>query len=173
MDKKIILIILLLLFFSLNIFSTSISFGPGYYNFSGEVKDIYNESNLFFSGEFSFNLKVFDVFLTTNLCSYKGKLSYTKEDTKLVLTQFESGIKFPFGKKTSPYIGAGLDYTSYKESNKIGKASGSGLGYFAITGLKIGIKKTFFDLRVKYTMLKLNGVDLSGLSAILLFGVKF
>jgi len=173
MNKKTVFIILPLLFFSLNIFSTSISFGPGYYNFSGDVKEIYSGSNVFFTGELSFNIKVFDVFLTTNLCSYKGKLSYTKEDTTLKLTQLESGIKFPFGKKTSPYIGAGLEYTFYKESNKIGEASGSGVGYFAIAGLKINMKKIFFDLRAKYTMLKINGVDLSGLSAILLFGISF
>jgi len=173
MKKRFIFTLILItsLFPILN--STSLSFGPGYLSFTGDAKDIYNKSNIFYSIDLSFDLNNIELFITSNINSFKGELTYSKDETKLNMNQIDIGIKLPFGNKISPYIGAGSGITFYKESNSIGNASGTGFGFFGVGGIKFAFGKAFLDLRAKYSILKIKGSDLSAISAAVLFGITF
>jgi len=173
MKKKLIFLLILIISLFPILNSTSLSFGPGYLSFTGDAKDIYNKSNIFYTAELTFDVSKFNLFIDANISNFKGELSFNKDDTTLKLTQIDAGIIFPFTKKTGPYLGAGTGITFYKENNSIGNASGTGFGFFGVGGIKFVFGKAFLDLRAKYTMLKIKGADLSGLSASALFGITF
>jgi len=152
----------------------SISVGAGNNQFSGIVQDIYSGTNISYGFEIAYRFsEKLEAFLHTDYLKMKGELSYSKSETEMTLFPLETGARFLFGEKISPYLGAGAGSYSYKEKNEIGEASGSGFGFFGEGGLRIELGSVFFDLKAKYVKLKIDDVDLSGVKGILSFGVGF
>ncbi|HDZ27145.1 hypothetical protein LCGC14_1260590 [marine sediment metagenome] len=68
----------------------------------------------------------------------KGKLSFTQEETKLKIIPTGAGLKFRFPvEEIDFYVGVGLNYYAYEESNPLGEVKKYGLGYIG----KIGASK--------------------------------
>ncbi len=131
-----------------------------------------NIAGLGLSAALFFNL---DFYLEAKVLSQAGQLTYTKEQTKFVLVPFSFGIRWgiPLG-LLEPFIGAGLDYDVYYESNVIGTAVDYAWGSHVLGGLRLNFGKSVplsVSGRVKYTSLKatrgtvtvdLGGVEISG-----------
>ncbi|MGD0782575.1 MAG: hypothetical protein ABSA30_06920 [Candidatus Aminicenantales bacterium] len=136
------------------------------YASSGSIEGLALTAALFFHLDFYLEAKVF---------SQAGQLTYTKEQTKFVLVPFSFGIRWgvPLG-ILEPFIGAGLDYYVYYESNVIGTAVDYAQGEHVMGGLRLNFGKDIplsLSGRVKYTSLKatrggftvdLGGVEISG-----------
>ena len=136
------------------------------YASSGSIEGLALTAALFFNLDFYLEAKVF---------SQAGQLTYTKEKTKFVLFPFSFGIRWgaPLG-VFEPFVGAGLDYYVYYESNAIGTAVDYARGAHLMGGVRLNFGKDVplsLSGRVKYTSLKatrgaftvdLGGVEFSG-----------
>ncbi len=132
------------------------------YASSGSVQGLALTAALFFNLDFYLEAKVF---------SQAGQLTYTKDKTKFFLLPFSFGIRWgvPLG-ILEPFVGAGLDYYVYYESNVIGTAVDYAMGAHLMGGLRLNFGKDIplsLSGRVKYTSLKATRgaftVDLGGL----------
>ena len=76
------------------------------------------------------------------------------------------------------YIGGGINYYQYKESNPIGDASENGLGYIGKLGGFLSVTQSLvFDVFVNYSYCKIQPADfeinIGGLEAGIGLGVEF
>lgn len=136
------------------------------YASSGNIEGLALTAALFFNLDFYLEAKVF---------SQAGQLTFTKEKTKFVLLPFSFGIRWgaPLG-VLEPFVGAGLDYYVYYESNVIGTAVDYARGSHLMGGVRLNFGKDVplsLSGRIKYTSLKatrgaftvdLGGVEFSG-----------
>lgn len=136
------------------------------YASSGNIEGLALTAALFFNLDFYLEAKVF---------SQAGQLTFTKEKTKFVLLPFSFGIRWgaPLG-VLEPFVGAGLDYYVYYESNVIGTAVDYARGLHLMGGVRLNFGKDVplsLSGRIKYTSLKatrgaftvdLGGVEFSG-----------
>lgn len=112
--------------------------------------------------------------------SKTGKTTMTAETTKLQLVPISAGLRFLFmhAKNFSPYLGGGVGYFQYKETNPIGTVSKGDVGFVVQAGvmLKLG-RVVFVDFQGSYSSCKVSpaGVEaeLGGIKAGLGLGVAF
>lgn len=178
---------LILLFMTFNI-ALGFSYGldlkieiKGSYFYPSEqaFKDIYG-GGFSFGGEISVEvLKNLSIWLGGNYFEKKGKLTFTREDTKIMLTPIGGGIKyeFPTG-KFSPYLGLGAYYYLYRESNLLGDVSANEIGYIGKLGTYIYLSNHFIvDLFLNYSYCEIQPVDfkidIGGLEAGIGIGYEF
>jgi opacity protein-like surface antigen len=94
--------------------------------------------------------------------SATGKSSFTKEETKVSVLGVEGGALYRFmAGALSPYLGAGLGYYSFKESNTfIGEAAKGGVGFCALGGASYFVTSSIvLDARIKYTSCSMKPAD--------------
>ena len=135
--------------------------------------DIFREvygSGPVFGGEFRIRL-IGGLHLSLEAGSFKktGKLTVTKETTKMTMTLVEAmAVYHVLPGKITPYAGAGLRLDSYRETNVLGPVSGSGLGYAVCGGVAARWRFLGLDARLKYASVKdapvKDKVDFSGLT---------
>jgi len=151
-----------------------VSIGAGYNNYSGIVKEVYDGTNISYSLDLSYSfIKNLEIFIHSDIINMKGSLTHSGEPTNMKSFPLELGIRFPFGSKVSPYLGAGAGTYNFKESNIIGDWSGSGVGFFGEGGIKLNFSSLFFDIKAKYISLKIEGIDLSNMKLITAIGLSF
>ncbi len=160
---------LILLFIALNIV-LGISYGldikieiKGGYFYPSEkaFKDIYG-GGFSIGGEISVGvLKNLSIWVGGNYFTKKGKLTFTQEDTEIKLIPIGGGLKyeFPTG-KFAPYLGLGVNYYLYEESNPLGDVSKGGLGYIGKIGSYVKVTGGLLvDLYVNYSYCKIKPAD--------------
>jgi outer membrane protein W len=136
----------------------------------GPVAGVALTASLFLNLEF---------YLEAKFLSHTGKLTYTQEKTSFYLIPFSFGLRYvaPLG-IIEPFVGAGLDYFVYYETNTIGTAVDYTRGEHAMAGIRLNFGKGVpisLSGRVKYTLAKATRnertIDLGGLE--LAGGVAF
>ncbi len=120
--------------------SSRFSVGGGAYFMQDAVfKEVYGDSAWVFFGEYSYRLpfllnRHIEIGVEYRFLSDKGKLTVTKEEVDLVISDFTFSLRYLFDlKRFIPFIGPGLDYMMYKEKYPptfpISSTKGSVLGY--------------------------------------------
>jgi len=142
-------------------------------------KDVYG-SQMTFGGEIGIHLgKGISIWAGGDYFSRKGKLSFTEEETKMQIIPLYVGIKYRFSAgKINPYLGLGIGYFQYKESNPIGKIEEGDMGYIGEVGCLFKIKGgLFFDIKGSYSYCKVKPAEikaaLGGLKAGIGLGFEF
>jgi hypothetical protein len=142
-------------------------------------KDVY-DGGMTYGGEISIGIiKKIDLWAGGSYFSKNGKLTFTEEDTKVSIIPLGIGIKYKLlDGSIKPYVGLGLNYYQYKESNLLGDVSKGGLGFVAKAG---GIFKIsgglLVDLFFGYSYCKMKPADfeinIGGLEAGIGIGYEF
>jgi hypothetical protein len=125
------------------------------YETGGAIRGIILSSALFYNFDFYTEIKAF----------YKtGMLTYTKEETKLLLVPVSLGVRFVFPSQIIlPYIGLGGDVYFYYENNSIGTVLNMAKGYHVLGGayLQLGKKiPIMLNVKLKYTTAQAKENDL-------------
>lgn len=124
-------------------------------------KDIYG-GGLMYGGEVSVGVwRDLDLWFGGSYFSKKGELTFTKEETKLELIPIGVGAKYRIlSGNFALYVGLGLNYYQYKETNPIGDVSEGGLGYIGKVGSYVKVsERLLIDLYVNYSYCKVKPAD--------------
>lgn len=124
-------------------------------------KDIYG-GGMMYGGEVSIGVwRGVEVWFGGSYFSKKGKLTFTKEETKLEIYPLGGGLKYRLTTGIMNfYAGAGLNYYQYKESNPLGHVSKGGLGYVGKVGSYVKVTgRLLMDLYVTYSYCKIKPAD--------------
>ncbi len=183
-----ILVILLNSFFTQSVFSAdkregTIEFVLGSYNMSEpRFKAAYEKGGIIKGICFSASvIQDFDFYFEIKHFHKLGELTYTKEETKLLLIPISLGIRFikPI-ESFRPFIGAGADLYFYYETNPIGTVINYTKGYHLQGGTYFQFTEKlpfWIGLKLKYTRakteesnhkLELGGFEY-GISLVLIF----
>jgi opacity protein-like surface antigen len=142
-------------------------------------RDIYG-GGMMYGGEISVGVwRGLDVWFGGSYFSKKGELTFTKEETKLEIYPLGGGLKYRFSTGIFElYVGAGLNYYQYKESNPLGDVSKGGFGYVGKIGSYVNVTGGFLiDLYVNYSYCMLKPADfeinIGGIEAGVGIGYRF
>jgi opacity protein-like surface antigen len=93
--------------------------------------------------------------------SRKGQLTFTREETTLTILPVGGGLRYRITSgKISGYVGAGVNYYQYKESNPIGDVSKKSAGFVVKAGVFFRIVPgLLLDLNLGYTYCKMTPAD--------------
>lgn len=99
-------------------------------------RDIYGYGTSW-GGELGFRIsRRFSIWAGGDYFSKLGKLGLTEEDTKIRIAPLAAGAKLYLAlDKLRPYVGAGVAYVQYKESNSIATIEKGALGLVGKAGL--------------------------------------
>lgn len=162
--KKLIIIIVTVIFLSglANATDIIIELKTHYLHPSEEkFRDIYG-GGLVYGGEVSIGIwRGLEVWFGGSYFSKTGELTFTKEETKLKIYPLGGGLKYRLSKGIIVfYVGAGLNYYQFKESNPIGDANKGGLGYIGKIGSYVKVTGGFLiDLYINYSYCKMKPAD--------------
>lgn len=161
--KKFMILTIALLLLSLSPQLYSQRFKAGayltYYSVNDSAfKDAYGIGNMMFGASLSANLsKRFELRGEINYFSAKGEMTLSKEEITYTLMPIVVGLRFRVfeTKRISPYLGAGIDFCSYKEivpERFGGDISGSKTGIHGEIGTYISLSnKIQIDVNFRYT----------------------
>jgi hypothetical protein len=142
-------------------------------------KDIYG-GGLMYGAEINIGVwKDLDLWFGGSYFSKKGELTFTKEETKLKLFPIVGGGKYRIlSGNFALYVGLGLNYYQYKETNPIGDVSEGGLGFVGKIGSYVTIVGGLvLDLYMDYTYCKIEPADfevnVGGIAAGVGLGYRF
>lgn len=142
-------------------------------------KNIYG-GGLCYGGEVDINVyKGLTVWIGAEHFSKTGKTTFTNEETDIRITPFYGGLKYIFpGQRILPYLGAGVGYFQYKETNPIGTVKEGKIGFRAQAGLLLRMFGSWFvDFQLGYDMCKIKPqeleVEIGGLKAGLGLALSF
>ena len=124
-------------------------------------RDIYG-GGVMYGGEISIGVwRGLDVWFGGSYFSKTGELTFTKEETKLKLYPLGGGVLYRLSEGVlSFYIGVGLNYYQYRESNPLGDVSKGGLGYIGKIGSYVKVTGgLLIDLYVNYSYCMLKPAD--------------
>jgi hypothetical protein len=174
--------LLLILFFSVSVEAGIVKIKGGasyFYPQSKNLRDIYGSAGICFGGDLEYSLfPEMGLWLGAGYYSKKGLLSYTEEETTLLLLPIHGGVKVRMPGNISPYLGIGAVYYIYREENVIGEVSGGGLGAVAQCGCLFRITGPLFvDFQLAYFFCQVEPEDfkehIGGIHAVLSLGVDF
>lgn len=159
--KKTIIIAMVILLTAVAV-SASVGVKVTYFSpTDADFKSIYG-GGLMYGLESAFTLTHgLDIWLDAGYFAKTGQLSFTKEETKLTLVPIGAGLRYSYllG-KIAPYLGAGVRYFIYKESNVLGNVNEGGIGFVGKVGVLISaISWVNFDLGVGFSSCKLKPAD--------------
>lgn len=131
----------------------SIGFGVGKYFYQGEeMQDIYGKDTLSYRGEIAlrlpFDFDSIDLWASVATFSDTGVTTLYNEDLSFRMTTFSLAVRFlkRFGRFV-PFLGAGVDYASYKETLPenfiVSGVGGNKIGYHGQLGCYIHIMDGF------------------------------
>lgn len=142
-------------------------------------KDIYGKA-VSFGGEIGINVwKGVNIWIGGDYLSKKGKLTFTEEETELQVIPITCGVRFQFTESgLIPYVGIGIGYFKYKETNPIDSVEKGDVGYIGKVGCFFKIMGgLFFDIEGSYSYCRVKPAeveaDLGGLKAGIGLGFEF
>ncbi len=180
--KKLTIIVFLTVFLSGLAYATDVTVELKAHYFSPSdqaFKDIYG-GGVMYGAEISIGVwKDLNLWFGGSYFSKKGELTFTKENTKLELFPIGGGVKYRIlSGNFALYVGLGLNYYKYKETNPIGDVSKGGLGFVGKVGSYVSIVGGLvLDLYVDYTYCKIKPADfeinVGGIAAGVGMGYRF
>lgn len=145
----------------------------------GFFKDIYG-GGMAFGGEIGVRLsKGLSLWAAADIFNKKGTTTYTGEETELRIIPLCGGLMVQFmDSNIQPYLGLGIGYFLYKETNPIGEVTGGDMGFVVQAGVRFHpVGPLFFDAKGSYSFCKSKSADieaeLGGLRAGLGIGLAF
>ncbi len=109
-----------------------------------------------------------------------GKLSVTLEETKVTVNAVEGGAIYRINPgKITPYVGAGVGYYMFSETNTpLGDAKQNKVGFCALGGVSLTVGSRFVvDARAKFSSVSMKPADVDikvgGITAGVGFGLLF
>jgi hypothetical protein len=98
----------------------------------------------------------------------RGKLTYTRERTRVIIRPLGAQLRYVFlKKKVHLYAGGGLTYNIFEERNPIGTVKESKFGfsvrtggYTRIKGLKKVVKEFIIDIYISYNYCRMKPVEI-------------
>lgn len=152
----------------------------GYFSPSEQVfKDVYG-CGMTFGGEVDIALwKRISVWAGGDYFSRNGELTFTEESTEIQIIPFYAGIRYRLREgRIAPYIGLGIGYFQFKETNPIGKVEEGNIGYIGQAGCLFKVAKSFFlDVKGSYSYSKAKPMeieaDMGGFKAEIGIGFEF
>jgi outer membrane protein W len=159
---KRLIALVLMVFMASAAASASIGLKGAYFSpWDSDFKSIYGRG--WMSGlEITFNItKGLDAWLDGGYFARTGVLTYTQEETKLMLVPIGAGLRYRIlTGKVAPYVGAGARYYMYRESNAIGDVNKGGVGFVGKAGVLISIIQGIgIDLSAGYSWCKMKPAD--------------
>lgn len=188
MKKIIVLFTGLFIFMSLSHPAFSQRFKAGgalnYYTVTDSIyKDIYGSGNLMFGGSLSYEvLKKLEIRAEANYFKQKGEMTISQEDITLTIMPIVLGARIRFIElnKLSFYLGAGIDFYSYKEElpDRFEDVSESTTGYHLEAGTYLNIfQRVYLDVNFRYikadTKLFDETIKLGGIRTGIGIGLQF
>ena len=167
MKKIMVVTFTLLLMMSLSSPALAQAFKVGgyvnYYSPQDSVyKDVYGKGNLMFGASLSCNLfwKI-EIRAEANYFKDKGGMTITEEEVKFSLIPIVVGIRVRViqNKKMSIYLGAGVDFCSYKEKlpERFEDVSESATGPHAEVGTYLYLPhRLYMDINLRYLILNVE-----------------
>ncbi len=144
-----------------------------------QFTDVYSNGAVY-GGELRIGGEALGGWLEGNYRSSTGKLTYTKESTKMSVMAVEAGALYRFkAQQLNPYLGAGLGMYMFDESNTaIGESKQSKVGFCAFGGVSYFLGGSFVvDAKVKYSTCSMKPADfkinLGGITLGLGLGLRF
>jgi opacity protein-like surface antigen len=136
----------------------------GYYSVADSVyKDTYGSGNLMYGVFLGHDLlRILEIRGEVSYFWDKGETTLTKEKIELSMIPVVIGVRIkPIeAKKLSPYVGAGVDFYSFKEKARLGNTSGSTTGFHIEGGSYIGLGQRFcLDLNLRYARAEAQPFD--------------
>ncbi|MGA2587594.1 MAG: OmpW family outer membrane protein [Candidatus Aminicenantales bacterium] len=140
--------------------SISIQMKASYFLPSDEYfKSIYGNAPTY-GAKIGFDIwKSIGIWLDAEFYSKTGKTTLMSEETKLQLIPITAGVRYMFlpDKNFSPYLGAGIGYFQYKETNPIGSVSKGDVGFIIQGGFVFKLNRMIFvDVQGSYSSCKAN-----------------
>lgn len=157
-------------------FQAKVGLYINYYAISDSIyRDLYGSGNLMFGGSISLEMiRKLEIRAEGNYFRDKGKMSVTEEELTFTINQIIVGIRFRVfeSKKFSPYLGAGVDFFSYKENypDRFEDVSDSTTGFHIEVGNYYNLAPRFhLDFNIRYIKADAKpfkeGIGLGGLKA--------
>jgi outer membrane protein W len=143
----------------------ALGFSSGYSAFQdSNFKTVYGEGGVFIKGEYSLilpiNVKSLDVWTGFTYFQKNGKTSFTEEDLTLRITTFSLSLRYLRRiSRFNPFVGAGIDYITYKEILPedfiVSSVGGSELGFHAQVGTYLDLLSSLaLKVHIKYNWAK-------------------
>jgi len=155
--KQVLNVLAYLLIFALNSSAGGFRVGAsvGYYSVADSIyKDTYGSGNLIYDGSLSYDLlRHFEIRGEVGYFKDKGKMTLTREEINFSMIPVVIGMRAKLVKikKLSPYLGAGVDFYSYKERSRLGDTSESTVGFHIEGGSYIALGQRFhMDFNLRY-----------------------
>jgi hypothetical protein len=106
-------------------------------------------------------IKNLSLYFDGDYFSKKGKLTFTQEETKVLILALGAGLRYKFITGIlSPYVAAGAVFYSFEEDNPIGTIKASSVGYGGRVGVLFRIiKGLMVDLNAGYTYGRMKPAD--------------
>lgn len=180
--KKIVILLITILFTSGFAFSIDLFLEvKGKYFLPSEdaFQDIYG-SGIKYGGEINIGvLKNLYIWFGGDYFSKNGELTFTGEETTIKITPIGGGLKYMFEMRGfKPYLGLGILYNQYSESNVIGDVNEGGMGFIGKLGVNLIVAKgLLMDFFIDYSYCKMTPADftinIGGIAAGIGLGYKF
>jgi opacity protein-like surface antigen len=127
----------------------------GYYSVADSIyKNTYGSGNLICDGSLSYDLlRNYEIRGEVGYFKDKGEMTLTQEEIKfsMILVVIGMRVKLAKIKKISPYLGAGVDFYSYRERARLGDTSDSTVGFHIEGGSYIALGQRFrLDFNLRY-----------------------
>jgi len=127
----------------------------GYYSVADSIyKNTYGSGNFIYGGSLSYDLlRSFEIRGEVGYFKDKGEMTLTREEIEFSMIPVVIGMRVKLVKieKLSPYLGAGVDFYSFKERARLGDTSDSTVGFHIEGGSYIALGKGFhIDLNLRY-----------------------
>ena len=160
--------------------SLTIQARGSYFNPTDQVfRDIYG-NGMIWGAELGFRLtERIGVWAGADYFSKVGKLIFTEEETKVRIAPLTAGAKYylTLG-RLMPYVGAGLGYFQYKETNSIKTVEKGAIGFVVRAGLVFKLGAPFFmDIQGTWSTCSVRPLEvqanLGGFSAGVGLGLEF
>jgi len=155
--KKSIIIITSIFCFNIFVFSEGFRVGGsvGYYSVPDSIyRDSYGSGNLMYGVFLSYDfMRNFEFRGEVGYFKDTGEMTLTKEEIKFSIIPVVLGVRIKLIEIEilSPYLGAGVDFYSFKEKARIGDTSDATLGYHIEGGSYISLGQRFYiDLNLRY-----------------------
>jgi len=179
--RKVLTALMIIIFAALSMNAGAIIFevkGSYFYPSEQAFKDIYG-GGLMFGGEISVGvLRNLDIWIGGYYFSQYGDLTFTEEETSLQIIPLGGGLKYKIiSGNVSFYLGAGVNYFDYQESNVIGDVKSGAVGFVSKLGAYLEpVDKFVVDIFVEYSYCKMTPADftinIGGIKAGIGIGVR-
>lgn len=135
-----------------------------YYSLADSIyKETYGSGNLIYDASLGYDvLNYLEIRGEVGYFKDKGETTLTREEIKFSMTPVVIGLRAKLAKsgKLSPYLGAGVDFISFKETARLGDTSDSTTGFHFEAGSYVALGQRFsLDINLRYVKADAQPLD--------------